>query len=694
MISLGQRRADADADANTNTNVNAENSNYNRDGNSGLDPESWLAAPKPSTMASINVPLLSASPTSPITPMSPPPFSAFHHAAAGGKGQKGWSQYTVGLMLLQRMWRMARTLHAANRRIVLYCGLLLVAKLAAEVVFYFAGRLPSEFYRVLGDRNGGAFGGLLMRCVLVVGGAGASKAALNLMAALWTVAMRRTLTEHTHGRYISRRVLYEVAAGGLDNPDQRVTQDIERLTTALGDVVPELLVSPFLVAYYTYKCWALSGALGPLCIYLYFVLGALASRLAMPGVIRKVCQLERAEGDFRFMHLRLVEFTESVAFFGGEARERRMAGDQLAHVMDVQGRLAWKRFWLGLVTQVFAYMGSTVSFVIIAVPVFMGRYDGLSGAELSSVISLNAFVSLYLIFCFTSLIEQTRKLSDVAGFATRIVQLWEDMDDVEGREEKRPTRPNTADGCRAIRVCDLSVSTPSGARLLERLDFELLEGQSLIVTGPNGVGKTSLLRVLCGLWQPTYGSAELPRASIAESANGRVRPSIMFLPQTPYIVAGSLRDQIMYPGSFWERRAGGDDVADTLCAAQPPACTDAELIGLLETVGLSHLLRQLEASADDGVFDSVFSVQFWLRALSPGEQQKMSVARVLFWRPWFACLDECTSSLDVSSEERVYGAMLDAGITLVSVGHRQELLKFHKRRLHLLPHGQYELCDI
>ncbi|KAJ1884783.1 hypothetical protein LPJ66_010441, partial [Kickxella alabastrina] len=380
-----------------------------------------------------NTAIISSSATEPLLPA----------AMAPEQTEKAMSQqYTVNLLLFRRLRRIAHVLHQSSGRIALRCLLLLSAKLASEGVFYYSGKLPSEFYRVLGDRDRSAFFPLLVRCFLIVALAGACQAALALLSGLLGVHMRVALTAYTHRRYVSAGVLYPVVSRGLvDNPDQRVTQDIERLTGSLATILPELLIAPFLIAYYTVKCWAMSGVIGPLSIYFYFVLGVLISRCAMPPVIRQVYLLERAEGDFRFAHLRMAEFAESIAFFSGESREQQAIDANLHAVATVQRRLLGSQFWLSMVTQVFSYLGSTVSYVIIAIPIFMGRYDDKSGSEMSGIISLNAFVSLYLIYRFSVVIEQTRKLTDVAGFTARIVQLWEEIDGMNDNRYVPPPPP-------------------------------------------------------------------------------------------------------------------------------------------------------------------------------------------------------------------------------------------------------------
>ncbi|KAJ2782341.1 hypothetical protein H4R18_002325 [Coemansia javaensis] len=595
------------------------------------------------------------------------PLDSRASSPGAGGGECKEQQFVVGRVLLRRLRRVAATALADRTQGRLgwqYAGLV-CGRLAAEGVYYYAGALPSEFYRVLGDRDAAAFGPLLARCVAIVAAAGASRAALDYAAGLLGVGLRLALGRHTHARYLRRPGLYAVASGGaVDNPDQRITQDIERLAAGVAKTLPELLIAPFLIAYYSYRCWAAAGLLGPLSIYAYFGLGAAASRLAMAPVIRRVCALERAEGDLRFGHVRAGECAEAIAFFGGEARERAQADAALAAAADAQRGVLRRQLVLGLLTQVFSYMGSTVSYLVIGIPILLGAYSDKSGAELSSLISLNAFVSIYLIFRFTSVVEQSSVLADVAGYATRVAQLWEELDGVAAADGDGDGDGDDGAACAdqqqgaAIVAAGLEVRAPDGARLVAGLDLEIAPGDSLVITGRNGSGKTSLLRTLCGLWRPAAGEVRLPGAGL------------FFLPQAPYIVAGSLRDQISYPGAWGGRRR---------------ECTDGDVAALLGAVGLAHLRGR------SGGADAPLSVREWLALLSPGEQQRISIARVLFWRPAFAALDESTSALDAEAEAALYGALLDAGITPVSVSHHEGLASLHRRTLRLDGRGGYTL---
>lgn len=84
-----------------------------------------------------------------------------------------------------------------------------------------------------------------------------------------------------------------------------------------------------------------------------------------------------------------------------------------------------------MANQNFAYIGSILSYLIVSVPIFLGVYDDMDSSELSAIISKNSFVSMYLIFLFTTIIEQSDKISLLAGYVARIGELLESIDDID-----------------------------------------------------------------------------------------------------------------------------------------------------------------------------------------------------------------------------------------------------------------------
>jgi putative ATP-binding cassette transporter len=209
----------------------------------------------------------------------------------------------------------------------------------------------------------------------------------------------------------------------------------------------------------------------------------------------------------------------------------------------------------------------------------------------------------------------------------------------------------SADG--SLELDDVEVRTPQGARLLEPLDVRLDSGESLVITGGSGTGKTTLLRSLAQLWPFTSGTVRCPA------------DDTMFLSQLPYMPLGDLRTVISYPAI-----AGEFD--------------DAAIQSALDTLALGHLSGRLDEVAD------------WAKVLSPGEQQRIAFARVLLAKPKAVFLDESTSALDEGQEFALYRSLRTAlpECIVVSVSHRSTVEQHHDRRLELLGGGQWRLAPV
>ena len=199
----------------------------------------------------------------------------------------------------------------------------------------------------------------------------------------------------------------------------------------------------------------------------------------------------------------------------------------------------------------------------------------------------------------------------------------------------------------------VTLLTPGGERILVKdLSLTIAAGASLMIVGESGTGKSSLLRAIAGLWYRGNGRITRPPAA-----------GIMFLPQQPYMILGTLRQQLCYPNTQRE-------------------IDDAELLRLLESVHLPNLVER---------FGGLDVERDWEKVLSIGEQQRLAVARVLLNQPPYAVLDEATSALDAANESALYQALAAAGTTLVSVSHRDTLLKFHPQVLELTGEGAWKL---
>ncbi|RUS19090.1 ABC transporter transmembrane region 2-domain-containing protein [Endogone sp. FLAS-F59071] len=384
-------------------------------------------------------------------------------------------------LFLQRLLRILRLLFAPSTqglfsresrdRSVLWLYIAFVAiSCLNEVIVYFVGMIPSRFYKVLVDKDAQGFGGLMIPTILLIAAAAVGKSLVKFMGGLFSLKIRRLLTEYLQNRFIQTNIFYRllVMHESIDNPDQRITQDVDKFADTTRTICEDLIISPLLIIYYTYQCWRVGGVLGPLLIYVYFAIGSFSSRAFISPIVNVVFLKEFHEGNFRyqcdithlgscfvnsFLHIRLRQFAESIAFSRGEKEENVRLERSLNALLSYQRSIVNKELplqymgtWFGLktyqhflsssvVTEGFSYFGSILSYLIIAIPIFAGRYDDKDSGELSSLISQSAFLSLYLIYRFTLIIEQSAKISDLAGYTARIGQLIEAISDIHSELE-------------------------------------------------------------------------------------------------------------------------------------------------------------------------------------------------------------------------------------------------------------------
>ncbi|XP_028831156.1 lysosomal cobalamin transporter ABCD4 isoform X2 [Denticeps clupeoides] len=328
----------------------------------------------------------------------------------------------LDVKFLQRLWRILRILFPcwSSQNALMFLTLLGVA-LLEQLIIYQVGVVPSRFYEVLSDKSIEAFKGLAAYAVLLILMNSTLKSLDQYICSLLYVSWRRSLTESLHKAYFHGRVYYtlNVLRKDIDNPDQRISQDGERLCKQMSTMASRLLISPFTLAYYTYQCFTSTGWIGLVSIFGYFVVGTITNKVLMGPIVSTLVEQERLEGDFRFKHMQIRVNAESAAFYRAGKVEHERTGRCFQNLLNTQRSLMNKEFWLYIGVNTFDYLGGILSYIVIAIPIFTGVYDELSPGELSALVSRNAFVCIYLINCFTQLIDLSTTLSDVAGYTHR-----------------------------------------------------------------------------------------------------------------------------------------------------------------------------------------------------------------------------------------------------------------------------------
>jgi vitamin B12/bleomycin/antimicrobial peptide transport system ATP-binding/permease protein len=450
---------------------------------------------------------------------------------------------------------------------------------------------------------------------------------LNLLPIHW----RRWLTIKVLDRYFQRRAYYRLGFDrAIDNPDQRIAEDIGSFTQ-MSVVLSVLVVSaPSSVVFSTIAIWHVSA----LTAELLLAYGVLSSIFAIVVFQRRLTKLNfrqlQIEADFRSSLARVRTNAEAIAFYQADAREAEHATTRFAPVYRNQNRiLRWSDVYLNGFNLAFANLPVLLPIVLLAPQV-------LAGHLAVGVVVQSSGNAAGIIGGFTALTQSLTGLAGIFASTTRVNRLLTSIERAPDDERAIALRDGGA-----LAIDELTLATPDGAhRLFSGLSVEVPNGSALLVTGPSGSGKSSLLRALAGLWNAGAGTILRPPLE-----------SMMFLPQRPYLPAGTLRDELLYPHR--EQQRSENDLREALAAV--------DLAGLPERVGgfdVDHV---------------------WEALLSSGEQQRLALARLLLARPRYAILDEATSALEPADEDALYRLLRTRGITLVSVGHRSSLAAHHDR---------------
>jgi putative ATP-binding cassette transporter len=466
----------------------------------------------------------------------------------------------------------------------------------------------------------------------------------DLLGLYW----REWMTGKFLNDYFSNRSYYEINDNeNIDNPDQRISQDINSFTNTSLYYLLLILGAVLDLISFSGILWSISRTLS------FFLIGyAIFGTIVIAFLGRRLITLNflqlRREADFRYGLVHVRDNAESIAFYQGEDQEIGQLGQRFNRVVwNYNFLIGWQRN-LSFFTTGYNYAIVILPSLIMA-PLFFAEQIQF-GDITQAGFAFGQVLSALAIFVQRGQIDQ---LSAFAAGINRLETFTEALNAQDTLYPEGQTKIDLVEESQ-ISLNRVTLQTPKGQRTLTRdLSMTLQPGHGLVIVGQSGVGKSSLLRAVAGLWHT--GTGRIGRPSLSE---------MLFLPQRPYMVLGTLRDQLLYPN------------------LENTTVSDDNLYSVLKQVNLADLPDRV------GGFDVMLD---WADVLSLGEQQRLAFARLLLSKPRYAILDEATSALDLANEQRLYQMLRDTQTTFISVGHRTSLLRYHDYVLKLEPDTSWQL---
>jgi vitamin B12/bleomycin/antimicrobial peptide transport system ATP-binding/permease protein len=579
---------------------------------------------------------------------------------------------------LRTAWALTKPYFATRRSYKAWILVALVVGLNIAVVYcdVLMSDWSRRFFNAAQEKDLARFSRELLIFPMVLLAIIASSALGQFVNQLLCLRWRAWLTRQCLGLWMKDHAFYRIrwSRVPLDNPDQRISEDVAAFVNGTVNLSTELLSALVGLVSFGTILWRLSGdgeirvpGLGTVHIpgllvwgaALYAAIGTLLiNRVGKPLVPLHV-QHEKREADFRFGMVHVRENAETVALYGGEAVERKGLEVRFRSLLENTWDIIRRRFALALSSHLYSHAAQIFPWLLAGQRYFAGKMkfgDVMQAVSAFGHVrnSLSVIVNNYV-----ALATWRATLNRLAGFAvaaheTRTQRLTSAEDSPASQEGVRlslvtgmSVAPTPLEGETItrlegpeLRVVELSTRTPEGASIGGETSFSVAPGERVLLSGPSGSGKTTLLRVVAGIWPFGAGCVEVPKVKA------------LFLSQRTYLPLGTLRDAVTYPRPSSE-------------------VAPAAVSRVLARVGLGKLVSSLDVAAD------------WFHQLSLGEQQRIAFARALLVEPGLLVLDEATSALDPPAEAEMYGLLSTElpSAMILSVGHHTTLERLHTRKV-------------
>ncbi|KAK2422013.1 ABC transporter D family member [Trifolium repens] len=630
----------------------------------------------------------------------------------GGQGENPDLQ-----TLFRRFWKVAAPYWSSDDKVQARLQLagvfaLTLATTGISVGFSFLGR---DFYNALANKDQEQFTTQLLYYLGAFVGGIPFFVLRDYARETLSLRWRSWMTRYYMDRYLKDQTFYKIQSQSIiDNPDQRIVDDLSSFTGKALSFSLELFNAAIdLISFSN----ILYGIYPPLFVVLliYSIGGTAISVFLGRGLVTLNFLQEKKQADFRYGLVRVRENAESIAFYGGEESEMQLLLQRFKSAFENLTQLLISSRNIDFFTNGYRHGIRILPAAVVAPMYFSGKIEfGVINQSVSAFIHILGDFSLIVyqfkaISAFSAVINRLGEFDDILD-RSNSKSLSDSLEDIDiiykdfissSSLESNGSTPQEKHET-LLEIENLILKTPSDSTLITDLSLAIKAKDNLLITGPSGSGKTSLLRVMAGLWK--FGAGKIiyyvngredAEKSISSDVNtppdiseNRVKSisrksGIFFLPQKPYMVLGTLRQQLLYP--TW-----GDDVVPTSDSNEQknvlPFLSNSddmnsklvkpktdELIKILEDVRLGYILARF----------GLDSTHEWSSVLSLGEQQRLAFARLLLSKPQLALLDESTSALDEANEAYLYEKIEATGITYISVGHRSTLSEFHNRILRI-----------
>lgn len=466
----------------------------------------------------------------------------------------------------------------------------------------------------------------------------------------WLERLNQQLLE----RWLSDKHYYhlQISQHRPDNIDQRIQQDAQDFINSTTDFIRGMINSVVSAIEFTIVLWGLSGTLYLLgmtiprgMVFFVFIFAVLATFGAMwigKPLIRLNFEDERFNGNYRYSLIRVRENAESIAFYDGEASEMMSLQQRFQQIIKNRWKILYRSLGLNVFNNGLTQGVQLLPLMLQAPRFFAGQVTiGDMHQTVQAFNRLQRALSFFRNF-YEEFTAYQARLERLNGF---FVSLKKDSaSNTTSDQAKRITIDN------GLILQNISLFLANGRPLVQSVNLQLQQGDRLLIQGASGCGKTSLLRLLAGLWHfKSSGVIQIPD-----------KPELMFVPQRPYLPQGTLKTAICYPTS---------QTHQNISPNVSPNVSDDELHKTLRLCCLDDLQDKLH------VYDD------WLQRLSSGELQRIAFVRILLAKPKVILLDEATSALDEPTEAHLYQLINKKlpNSLMVSVGHRNTLAAFHSQ---------------